>query len=145
MIQGRRNRSATLLLAAMLAICGGLVPEAGAQTTSKPESGASRQDPGAAAADPALLINPDIAAAAIEIGETTHFKAIRIEPVDRSENSKALVRAVLDNASALEDLHEAIRRNTQLSKALSSRDVSVDDVVSVTTDRDDNAIVFTRR
>ena len=107
-------------------------------------SGATAPDTAAQMADPARLIDPNMYATAIEVRETQHFGSITITPVDRSENSKALIRTVMQDQPGIEDLRNAIRANAQLMKALKDRGISVDDVVSVTTDRNDNAIVFVK-
>lgn len=108
------------------------------------KSGGTAPDKAAETADPARLIDPNMYATAIEVRETPHFGSITITPVDRSENSKALIRTVMQDQPGIEDLRNAIRANAQLMKALNNRGISVDDVVSVTTDRNDNAIVFVK-
>lgn len=107
-------------------------------------SSTTAQDPGAVAADPSKLIDPDPIAVAMELRETSQFSSIVIRPASKSGNSKALIRAVLDDQSGLQALHAAILRNEQLMRTLKSRGVSVNDVLSITTDRNDNAIVFVR-
>ncbi|KAJ0336846.1 hypothetical protein COL154_014335, partial [Colletotrichum chrysophilum] len=123
-----------------------------AQTTTSPDTAPATsssgsgvaQDPGAVAADPSKLIDPDTTAVAMELRESTHFSSITVRPVSKSGNSKALIRAVLDDQSGQQDLHAAIHHNEQLMRTLKSHGLSVDDVVSITTDRNDNAIVFVR-
>ncbi len=134
-----------LCAAALLALLAPACAQASGQGSSHAGSQASsKPDAAAQAADPAQLIDPDMFATAIEVRETTHFASITITPVDSSENSRALIRNVLQDQQGMEDLHAAIRGNRELMKTLKGKGIPVDDVVSVTTDRNDNAIVFTR-
>lgn len=112
------------------------------QTMSNASASASARR--ADAADPSHLIDPNRAAAAIIVRNTPDFAAIKVEPVSRSGNSKVLIRAVLDHDAGLDDLHDAIRGNAAMMKVLKGQNVAVDDVVAVTTDRNNDAIVFTR-
>jgi len=125
-----------------------------AQTTASPDDTtistdsstkkASTSDSSADSADPSKLIDADLTAVSIELRQTPSFSSIVVKPVGKSGNSKALVRILLDDQSGLRDLHAAIRRNDQLMTILRSRRISVDDVVSISTDRNDNAIVFVK-
>lgn len=119
-----------------------LAAPAGAANAKKPSG--MKPDAAAQAADPARLIDPDMYATAIEVQQTKHFKSITITPLDKSENSKALIRTVLADQSGMEDLRKAVRGNRALMKALEDRGLTAGDVVSVTTDRNDNAIVFVK-
>jgi hypothetical protein len=112
------------------------------QTMSQSSKGASAKR--ADAADPSHLIDPNRSAAAIIVRKSPDFASIKVEPVSKSGNSQALIRAVLDHDAGLDALHEAIRGNADMMKALKAQGASVDDVVAVTTDRNNDAIVFTR-
>lgn len=139
MKSGRNSSISGLFLAAVLLLaCAIGAGTASAQTT------AATGDDATAAADPAQLLNPDTAASAIEIRETPHFGSIKIRSARQSDDDAAIVRVVLEDTSGLDALRKAIRGNSELMSALAARDKSVDDVISVTTDRNDDAIIFTR-
>lgn len=130
---------AALLVLAMAAGAQGVADAGGSGT-----SGGTRPDAAAQAADPSRLIDPNMYATAIEVGETQHFGSITVMPVDKSENSRALIRSVLDDQDGLEALHRAVRGNSQLMAVLTGKGIPAGDVVSVTTDQNDNAIVFVK-
>ncbi|TPW26693.1 hypothetical protein [Pararhizobium mangrovi] len=99
---------------------------------------------GAGVADPGQLIDPNLSAQAIAVRETPKFASIKIVPVEQSGNSKPLVQAVMDENAAAETLRDAIRANADLMRYLRAHDVQVSNVVALSTDRNNNAIVFTR-
>ena len=134
---------ATALALLMAAGAEGAAATGGSGGQSASQGGAG-PDAAARAADPAKLIDPDMYATAIEVSQTPHFGSITITPVDKSENSRALVRTVLEDQQGLEDLRSAVRGNSELMAALKGKGVPVGDVVSVTTDQNDNAIVFVK-
>ncbi len=122
---------------------------AAASTTAGDSGGAAQPDKAdrntpASAADPSELIDPDMYATAIEVQQTLHFHSIRVVPVDKSENSAALIGAVTRDQPGVEALRQAVRGNGELAGALSSRGLSAGDVVAVTTDRNDDAILFVK-
>ena len=141
---GRRTIASVAGAAAFL-----LAAAAGATAAVAGGSGSASGTPAgkstaAQLADPARLIDPDLYAAAIEVRETAHFGSVTVTPVGRSENSAALIASVLQDQDGLEELRAAVRKNGQLMAALKREGVSLIDLVSVTTDQNNNAILFVR-
>lgn len=93
---------------------------------------------------PAQLIDPNLAATAIEIDEAKAFGSITVKSAAASGSSAPVIAVVSSNTSGQQRLHEAIRKKPKLVRALKAHDHLVDDVIAVSLDARNDIVLFTR-